>query len=318
MEVIIAGGTGFVGQYLVKRYLAQGHQVTLIGRSKANIKQIFSDQVKALSWDDVAEQDFAILDHIDLIINLAGAGIADKRWSQKRREEIIQSRLMATKCLVDLCSDLGPTSPPLFNASAVGIYGVQPEQADGLPPALDESTPINFEHPPNFSSKIVCLWELATQLAIDQGVRVVNMRFGVVLGPGGGALARLLLPFKLFMGGKLGTGKQPFSWVAIEDLASVIDFLYKNNEMSGPINVVSPECVTQHEFARVLAHVLHRSCFMTTPAWMMRLVFGEMAEELLLSGQHVKPSSLLENGFVFQYPKLERALEFAVKKEKSL
>lgn len=309
MQVTIAGGTGFIGQFMANYYLKQGHKVSIIGRSITKIEQCFAKRVRAIDWNSLNQIGKSTLAHTDLVINLAGATIGDKRWTPERKKEIISSRIESTKTLATLCAQLGTASPPLFNASAVGIYGLNKGVSNDLPPALDESTPIR--ELPDFASKVVRLWEAAAQPAKDNNVRVIHLRFGVVFGKHGGALARLKLPFQFFIGGRIGSGHQPFSWVCIVDLCRAVDFLFDHPDIQGPVNIVSPGCVTQRELAKQIGNVLHKPSFMITPEFMLKLVYGQMAEELLLNGQHATPKILLENGFTFQYPDVNSALRYA-------
>jgi len=308
MRIIIAGGTGFIGRFMVHRYLEHGHDISVIGRSTSKIQSIFDDRVHALDWDSV---DATTIKNTDLVINLNGAGIADKRWTPQRKEEMLLSRTKPTTILANLCAELGEASPPLFNASAIGIYGIQKPLPEGLPPALTEATPLN-EETPDFASKIVKQWESAAKSAETKGVRVIFLRFGVVLGKNGGALAKMALPFRFFLGGRIGSGKQPFSWVSIVDLCRAIDFLTEHTEIKGPVNIVAPECVTQAQLAATLSKALKKPNFMITPDVVLKLAFGDMAKELLLNGQHVAPKVLLDNGFTFEYPNLESALRYAL------
>ena len=309
MHITIAGGTGFVGRFMIHRYLAAGHTITVIGRSTDKIKAIFNDQVQPLDWETLNNTGKSALAHTDLLINLAGASIAEKRWSEARKTEIIESRTFTTQALANLCAELGDDSPPLFNASAVGIYGLQTPEKKGLPPGFDESTVL--KDTPDFAAHVVKRWEGATQPAKNKNVRVVNLRFGVVLG-NGGAVNRLKLPFQFGMGGKIASGQQPFSWVSILDICRAIDFLYQHSDIKGPINVVSPHCVTQDQFAKQLAKLLHRPALMTLPGFVLKLAYGDMANELLINGQHVIPTVLSEHGFTFEYADLGAALRFAL------
>lgn len=308
MRITIAGGTGFIGRFITDHYLKQGHDVTVIGRSTDKIKQTFNNRVKALDWESL---NTSSLENTSLLINLTGANIADKRWSPKRKQEIVESRTQTTSILANLCAKLGVASPPLFNASAVGIYGIQRPQAAGLPPAFDETTSLD-KKTPCFASNIVKQWEAAAKPAQDKNVRVVFMRFGVVLGKDGGALTKIIMPFHYFLGGKIGSGHQPFSWVCIVDLCRAINFLLDHVEIKGPVNIVAPECVTQAQLAATIGKVLNKPSFMTTPNFMLKFAFGDMAKELLLNGQHVVPKVLLQNGFTFQYPDLKPALDYAL------
>lgn len=312
MNILIAGGTGFIGRFLVEHYLKENHQITVLSRSIKKINKLFAETVTAVNWDTFESKGPEILKMQDLLLNLAGAGIADKRWTKSRKREIIESRTLTTQKIVNACIALGNNCPPLFNASAVGIYGTQEPVPTGLPPPLDETQKIDFDHPVDFSSKVTRLWEEKTHIARDHGIRVVNMRFGVVLGKNGGALAKMVMPFKFYLGGKIGSGKQPFSWISIVDLKRAIDFLFQHKEINGPVNIVSPHCVSQSELAAQIGKVLNKPSIMTTPALILRLAFGEMADELLLKGQHVFPKVLLDHGFKFQHPHIQLTLSNAL------
>lgn len=312
MKIIIAGGTGFVGQFLVKHYLEQQHELTVIGRSRAKIQKVFGNQVQAQDWNTLRQAGVPAIENKDLIINLAGANIATQRWTNDRKNEIVKSRVTPTQTLANLCAKLGDKSPPLFNASAIGIYGTQKESNEGLPPKLTEETKINF-NTHQFAQEVVKRWEAATQPAKDAGVRVVCTRFGVVLGKNGGALTHLKLPFMFGLGGRIGSGQQPFCWVSLSDIKNAIDFLVQQKQISGPVNVTSPNCVTQKQFAKTLASVLKRPAFLAIPSFFLHSMYGQMAEELLLHGQHVYPEALLQHGFNFEMPELKPALEYALK-----
>jgi uncharacterized protein (TIGR01777 family) len=303
MKIMIAGGTGFIGQALVKHFLQQQADITVVGRNIAKIDRLFANSVRSLSWQQLTV--YAVR-NVDVIINLSGAGIGDKRWTPARKQEILISRIIPTQTLSRLCAQLKEQSPILLNASAVGVYGLQPTLSYTLPPALSETTPIDFDKLPDFLAAVGRKWELATHPARDAGVRVVNMRFGVVLGQGG-VLAKLKLPFLFGFGGVIGTGQQAFSWISLFDLIRAIDFLITQNDIKGAVNLTSPHCVTQKQFAETLARTLHRPSFMLTPACLLTLLFGEMAQALL-KGQHVSPYLLQKAGFQFSHPDIQSAL----------
>lgn len=307
MDIVIVGGTGFIGQFMVNRYLKQGHSVTVVGRSEKKIESFFPKGVRAVNWKTFNQYGYALLSNCNLLINLSGAGIADQRWTKKRKQHLLESRIATTQQIVKICSELKICSPPLFNASAIGIYGIQTPQENQLPPPLDETTQI-----PNdsslFSVQLVKAWEAQTQPLKTQGIRVVNLRFGVVLGKSGGALEKLKFIFQCGFGGKVGSGNQPFSWIHIEDLCRAIDFLFLRPDIHGPVNLVAPECVTQKKFSHTLGKVLHRPSFITTPAFALKVFYGQMAKELLLNGQHVIPAILDQLDFHFNYPELKPAL----------
>lgn len=308
MRIIIAGGSGFIGQALVSHFVEKGHELIIIGRDKNRIKSIFANQLETIDWEDFDQSGKDIILGSDLIINLAGANIAEKRWTPKRKAEIIESRVLTTQKLVNYCMKLENHSPPLFNASAVGIYGLQKPISGKLPKSLSEDDPIDFDHANDFVSQIVKAWEKATHPAIKSNVRVVNMRFSPVLAKKG-LLAKLKPSYLLGLGGPIGSGEQPFPWIALADLINAIDFLISKPQIRGPVNFVSPECISQQEFARAFAHALHRPSIIKTPAFLVKGIFGEMAEELLLNGQCAYPKVLLENGFTFKYTDIRTTLD---------
>lgn len=306
MRAVITGATGLIGKKLVEHWLAQQHTVIVVGRTKAHIQEAFNDQVQAVTWSELSE---SLFQSVDLVVNLAGANIAAKRWSAKRKEELLSSRVNATKQISEMLAALGQHAPPLFNASAIGIYGFQKQTSAGLPEPLNEDTVIDWHNPTDFLSRIGREWEQAASAAIASGVRVVLMRFGVVISNAGGALPMLARPFYFFMGGPIGPGNQPFSWIALPDLIRAIDFLLPRKELSGPFNFVAPECVSEKQLAKTIGKVLHRPAMVNMPAFAIKLMLGdEMARELLLQGQHVYPNRLLSLGFQFEYPTIEKAL----------
>ncbi|MFN7098246.1 MAG: epimerase, partial [Gammaproteobacteria bacterium] len=229
---IIAGGTGFVGQYLVKNWLKKNFNVTVISRKKQTIQDVFGSTVTGLSWEEFEDAPISLLHSSSLIVNLTGASIGDSRWSIARKQEIIQSRIHSTKLLSNLCAIKADHSPLFFNASAVGVYGINdyPNQV------VDEDTDIDFDHAHDFLAQVARPWETATAIAKAHGVHVINMRFGAVLGKNGGMLKKLLLPYKMGLGGVIGTGKQPISWIHIDDVANIIEFLVSHTELHGGIN----------------------------------------------------------------------------------
>lgn len=314
MKIIIAGGTGFIGQALVKHFLEKKSHVVVIGRTKEKIVKLFDQKITPLIWEELDSDDLHHIKTSDFIINLAGANISEKRWNEAFKNELLNSRLKTTKNLTEICALLGNNSPPLFNASAVSVYGAQHETKEGLPAPIDERETIDFNSAPTFLARIAREWEKTTFVAKDTGARVINMRFGLVLDPSGGFLAKLKMAFSMFLGGPLGTGQQPLSWIALPDLIKAIDFLIVHNKVSGPVNFVAPECVTQKEFAKILGEVLHRPAITPMPESILKMMWGkEMAEELLLQGQNVKPYVLEKNNFQFTYPTLKEALTALLK-----
>lgn len=309
MHYLIAGGTGFIGQALTHRWLQAGHEVAILGRSRDKITQLYNAKVTAVEWSELASKGSSFLKEFNAVINLAGASIGESRWTEARKQEIVESRVTPTHRLAELCAQLGAESPPLFNADGVGVYGSQPPLKSGLPEAMDEDTPIVLQIAPDFLAKVGRLWEMATTNAIEAQVRVIKMRFGVVLAQEGGALPQMSLPFKFFLGGPMGSGRQPLSWITLVDLCAAIDFLLTRHDFAGPVNLVAPGCVIQKQFAKALGKALHRPAIVPMPAFVLKFL-GQMGEELLLSGQNVYPKRLLELGFRFQYPDIDSALSF--------
>lgn len=306
MKIVIAGGTGFIGRALVDHYLAQNNDLMIIGRNKEKIATLFGDKVKALSWDDLNREGGKLLDGADLIINLSGANIGEKRWNKQRKQNILLSRIKSTETLARICAKLS-RPPTLFNASAVGVYGLQEDTNNNPLTILDENTPINFNSAPDFLAHVGRQWELATHIASRANVRVVNLRFGIVLGKGG-VLAKLKPLYLLGLGGQIGSGKQFISWIALTDLVRIIDFIYEHPEITGPVNCVAPECITQKEFAKKYAKALNRPAWGFMPAFVVNSLFGQMGEELLLKGQCITPTLLINNHFNFLSPTLDVAL----------
>lgn len=311
-RLLIAGGRGFIGQAVINDALARGWQVDVISRSEAPLTQ--SGAAELYTWSEFDQLSPEKLQTYQAILNLAGANIGTHRWTTARKQTLLQSRIISTQRLAEHCARLGKDAPALFCASGVSIYGPQTPSPGQPLSVLDEESAINAHHQPvDFMSTLACAWEQATHSAREASVRVVNLRFGVVLGPGSPALTQLIRPFYFGLGGRLGSGQQPFSWVALPDVIRAIYFLLAHPELEGPINVVSPTLLTQAELAQAVAKHLHKPCRLKMPAWLLKLMLGEMAQGLLLQGQHVAPKRLLDTGFEFQYPELPGLLNLAVR-----
>ena len=305
MKYIIAGGTGFIGQALVKQWLQKGYQITVISRSTDKIQTLFNNQVNALTWEQLLQQPTTFIQEACAIINLAGENIGAKIWSTQRKKLLVESRVHPTKILASLCAKLGKNSPPLLNASGVGIYGLQDKLVAGT--AFTEDSQIDNGEPP-FLAKLGQCWEAALKPAEEAGVRTIAMRFGVVLSFHGGMLKQLLPLYKLGLGGRLGTGQQPFAWISLIDLCSAIDFIIQHTELVGAVNLVAPHAITQAQLATTLCQTINRPCLFKIPAVLLKIFLGEMADELLLHGQQVIPQKLLAAGFVFQLAHVASAL----------
>ena len=297
MKILITGGTGFVGTQLTSRLIQDKSEVTIVTRSfkgakgsLPGISYLEGDPTKKGPWQE------AIKNH-DAIINLAGASIFSK-WTEEHKKAIRESRVSTTRNIVE-----GIVSRPerpfiLFSTSAVGYYGFCGDEE-----LVEDSPPGN-----DFLARIAKEWEGEALKARDKGARVVITRFGIVMGEKGGALSQMIPLFKKYIGGPIGSGEQWFSWVHIKDLAEAFTFLLKHPEISGPVNVCSPNPVRNKDLAKALGRALHRPSFIPAPAFMVKLVLGEFGS-VILEGQRVIPRRLLENGFVFQYSDIEKALK---------
>jgi len=291
MKILIAGASGLVGSALVSKLKAEGAEVTPLVRSAAKSGEI--------EWHpDRGSIDAPALQGCDAIINLAGDGIANGRWTEEKKRRILDSRVNGTRLLCETVANLSRKPKAFINASAVGFYG---SRGDEL---VDEDSGPGE----GFLASVCRQWELATAPAEQAGIRVVKLRFGVILAKGGGIMGSILGPFKFGLGGKIGSGDQVMSWVAMDDVVAAISFILQNESLRGPINVVAPHPVTNEEFTKTLGHVLSRPTALAMPAFAVRLAFGEMADEMLLTSQRVIPKKLNDAGYEFQQPELEGAL----------
>ncbi|MPV86347.1 TIGR01777 family oxidoreductase [Ostreibacterium oceani] len=305
MKILITGGTGFIGGQLTKQLLAMGHQVTVLTRYPQ--KQSMQAGLRLVdSLSQLADNEI-----IDGIINLAGAPI-NKRWTPQYKNTLIDSRVNTTEQIAALVQRL-LTRPRVFiSGSAIGFYG-HTTSADGA--IVDETSQPTIDTQQNdFAHQLCARWEAAAATITELGVKTYIIRLGVVLDSSGGALAEMLPAFKLGLGGKIGSGRQGFSWIHRDDAVNAIHFLLADSASPGVYNLTAPYPVTNAAFSQALAKALHRPCVMTIPAFAIRLLFGEMGETLLLNGQCVKPTRLLSTGFAFQYPTLQEALSGIGKK----
>jgi hypothetical protein len=303
MNIIIGGGSGLVGKILVPELLQSGHNIYVIGRNADKIKHSCSDSVHAITWDKLHTLN---PEEFTAIINLAGENIADKRWTAKTKERLLASRIETTKQLVLWGIKAKSKKPHLYNASAVSIYGLQKELAPNN--AFTETSTPRDSPTISFSSQMVNQWEQAAQKGFAMDMPVTLMRFGVVLKRGEGMLKKLELPTKLGLGAVVGSGKQPLAWIDSTDLLRAIMFLLAHPEITGPVNMVAPESVSQKTFTKTLAHVLRKPALLHLPDWLTQILFGQMGKELLLSGQNVVPQRLSDYKFQFKYPTLLSAL----------
>jgi len=300
MKIVVAGGTGFIGSNLVKRLAESGHSVVVMSRSnrpsEGNVIYARWDGATASDWTDAVSG-------ADAIINLAGEPIAGKRWSRHQKDKILRSRIEPTRALVSAIELTGRKPDLLLNASAVGYYG-SVEAGD-----VDESVPAGK----GFLAETCISWENEASKAAEHGIRVVALRIGLVLSTAGGALPRLMLPFRLFAGGRLGSGSQWMPWIHIDDLVGMIMFILTDKELHGPVNAVSPEPVTMKEFVKVLGMVMRRPSWLPVPSFALRLMLGEMSE-MLLNGQRAVPKKISSRGYRFGFSRLEEALNNLLKR----
>jgi hypothetical protein len=289
MRIVISGGTGFLGRALRRALRAAGHHVIVLTRRPAAEGDLhWAPDAPSGSW-------IAAVQAADAVINLAGEGIADQRWSPTRKAALLQSRITATRALAAALRDA--VHPAVFlSGSAVGIYGNRDDET-----LTEESTPGS-----DFLARICIEWEREAE-AIADGTRVVRLRTGVVLAADGGALAKMALPFRFFAGGPIGSGRQFISWIHIDDWVAMVMWAM-TTAVRGPLNLTAPTPERNADFARALGQALHRPSLMPAPAVALRLLFGEMAEAAILGGQRVLPAVATANGFEFRYPQLTDAL----------
>lgn len=293
MHILITGGTGFIGKRLCQLLLQAGHQLTVYSRQPAKVTAHCGNTVKALaSLDEISSES-----HYDAIINLAGEPIAGKRWTAKRKQLLLDSRLLTTEKLLAAMARMSKRPSCFINASAVGFYGDQGD-AD-----VDETTPPVDD----FGHRLCAQWEQLASEAEALGVRVCIVRIGLVVGSGGGFLGKMLPMFRLGLGGRFGNGQQWMSWVHRDDLIRLVQWLLNHEQCRGVYNATAPYPVTNERFTKTLAALLQRPALLPMPTVMAQLVFGEMAQ-LLLTGQRVVPRRITEAGFEFQYPDLKAAL----------
>ena len=297
MKILIIGGTGFVGTHLTACFIKDGNEVTILSRSSkgpekgpVGISYLQGDPTQKGPWQE------AIENH-EVIINLAGASIFS-RWTDEQKKAIRDSRLNTTRNIVEGMPSHPEKKITLFSTSAVGYYGFcgDEELHEDSPPGND------------FLARLAVEWEGEAFKGQEKGARVVITRFGIVLGEKGGALSQMIPLFKKYIGGPIGSGKQWLSWIYIQDLAAAFVFLIKHPEIAGPVNVCSPNPVRNKELAKALGQALHRPSFIPAPGFMVRWVLGEFGS-VILKGQRVIPRRLLDNGFVFQYPEIDKALQ---------
>lgn len=306
MKIIVAGGSGFIGSELIRRLINSKHQVVLLSRNPGAARLEERESFKIVQWDGKTIGLWSqFIDGADAVINLSGENVAAKRWSESQKTRLIDSRINPTRAILQTINQATKKPRVLVNASAVGYYG---NFGDG---DVTESH-IKGE---GFLSDLCEQWEREAMNAEVHGLRVVLLRIGIVLEPSGGALKKMLLPFKLFIGGSLGSGKQWFPWIHLDDVLNIILFALENDSVSGAVNLSSPSPVTMDEFASSLAKAIRRPSWARVPSFVLKILLGEMSE-MLLGGRRIVPKKLIDNGFMFQYPNLDETLNSLFRERK--
>lgn len=294
MKILISGSSGLIGSVLVKSLTHQGHEIYRLVRSQSD------EGPNAIYWNPLHKEiNSKYLEGFDTIIHLAGENIAGRRWTEKRKQLIRDSRVLGTRFLCQQLTALKKPPQTLLCASATGYYGDRGDQI------LDESSTVGA----GFLASLCEEWERATEPTEKKGIRVVHLRFGVILSPKGGALKSMLLPFRLGLGGVVGDGQQYMSWIALDDVVSAISHIMKQEDLKGPINLTTPNPVTNETFTKTLGKILKRPTLLPFPAGIARLALGEMAQELLLTSTRVLPKKLYASGYQFQFSNLEKTLK---------
>jgi uncharacterized protein (TIGR01777 family) len=305
VRILVSGSTGFVGTSLVQALERDGHTVARLMRPESSRPRANGQQAQFVRWDPVSGQfDAPAAERADALVHLAGASIAGGRWNAARKSLLRTSRLDATRQLIGALSRLQRPPRVIVAASAIGYYGNRGDET------LTESSP-----PGNDFLAAVCReWEAEAARGTEFGARVVMARFGIILATHGGALPRMLLPFKLGVGGSLGSGRQWMSWLTLDEAVGIVKLALASSALSGPVNTVAPQPVQNADFTRILARALHRPALFPAPAFALRVVLGEMADALLLVSQRIVPTKLQQMGYQFAHPDLATALEEVLRK----
>lgn len=292
MKILVSGSHGLVGKALTTSLTNAGHEIVSLVRQSANDSEI--------EWHpNQGKINGQQLEGLDVVVHLAGESIASGRWTEEKKKKIRESRVKGTELLSSALARLSQPPSTFISASAIGFYG---SRGDEL--LTEESAPGN-----GFLPEVCIAWERATGQAEAKGIKTIHTRFGIILDENGGALERMLTPFRMGVGGKVGNGKQWMSWIALDDVISALRFLIDEPGSEGPLNLTAPDPVTNADFTEALGNVLSRPTLFSVPAFAARLAFGEMADELLLSSAKVEPRRLKENGYQFKHPELSSALK---------
>jgi uncharacterized protein len=298
MKILITGSTGLVGRALTQYLQRAGHTVCRLVRPGTSTQAVRASEGFDVNWNPATGELGGAAVGADAVVNLAGASIADGRWTPQRKDLIRSSRVDTTRALVQALAKMSARPRVLVSASATGIYGNRGDET-----LTESSQPGN-----DFLSEIAKEWESEAIKAEALGIRVVRVRFGVILAKHGGALPQMMRPFQFGVGGKIGTGKQWLSWITLDDTVAILRIAIDNAKVTGPLNVVSPQPVTNAALTKILAAALHRPALFPAPAFALRLILGEMADALLLSSQRVLPAQLQKLNHQFQHPDLATAL----------
>ncbi len=305
MKVLITGATGFIGSRLCEAFVADGHEPVALSRNPQGARRRVSALSDAYAWSPMdGPPPFEAFDGVDAVVHLAGESVSG-RWTPEKKRAIRESRVQGTRHLVDALEQRDAKPSVLVSASAIGVYGDRGDQelTEDAEPGTD------------FLAQVCVDWEREAQRAEELGVRVVNPRIGIVLGPDGGALQAMLTPFKLGVGGPLGSGRQWWAWVHHDDVVGIIQHAVQNDDFQGPVNATAPTPARQRAFAKVLGRVLGRPAFMPAPAFALKLLLGEFSQELLGS-KRVLPERAQQAGYAFGYPELEPALRAILEGER--
>jgi uncharacterized protein (TIGR01777 family) len=295
MKVVIAGGSGFVGRYITKLLLKYHHEIIILSRNQ----KADTENVKYVLWLQKGASPEKEIGEADVFINLAGVSINDGRWTERHQKMILESRMEATDELIRIIGKLDQKPSVFINASAIGIYPVSETEI---------YTEDSSEVATDFLGKTVSEWEKRAASLTELGIRTVFTRFGLILGKDEGALPLMVLPYKIFVGGKVGNGRQWISWVHVEDVARAVAHIMQNDQFKGPVNVTAPFPVRMDEFGKMIGATLHKPHWFPVPSPLMKLALGKKSS-LVLEGQYVTPEKLLANGFEFDFPILSLALD---------
>lgn len=295
MKILVTGASGLVGTYLVPSLAAKGHDVLKVGRGAAKS----ADEVQWNPETGFADSEIAKLEGIDAVVHLAGDNVGAENWSAEKKRKIRDSRVKGTRVLVDALAKLKKKPATFVSASASGYYGPRGDEI------LTEESPKGE----GFLADTCAEWEAEADRASELGARVVKLRIGVVLAKEGGALEKMMTPFKFGVGGVVGSGKQWMPWISLDDLVRAFEFALENESLQGPYNTIAPGIVNNEGFTKVFGDVINRPTILPIPEFAIRLMFGEMGEQLLLKGQRMTSAKLIAAGFEFKFPELKAALE---------